>query len=147
MSDVYLDEPTPPTTLYLAALKGDHANWAVAKATEVGVSRVVPLLTRRAVAKFSGDVSDKTLARWRRITREAQGQCRRTYDVAIEEPMTVNDVPEDVAVADLCRDPVTGAAFVPSRSAPRVAGTKGSGTRVVVAWVLDRRSCAPRPRA
>ncbi len=101
VSDVYLDEPTPPTTLYLAALKVDHANWAVAKATEVGVSRVVPLVTQRAVAKFSSDVSDKTLARWRRITREAQGQCRRTYDVAIDEPMKVLDVPEDVAVADL----------------------------------------------
>jgi 16S rRNA (uracil1498-N3)-methyltransferase len=101
VSDVYLDDPAPATTLYLAALKGDHANWAVAKATEVGVSRVVPLVTRRSVVKFTGDVSDKTLARWRRITREAQGQCRRTFDVAIDEPVQVSDVPEDVAVADL----------------------------------------------
>ncbi|MGA2123721.1 MAG: RsmE family RNA methyltransferase [Acidimicrobiales bacterium] len=101
VSDVYLDDRAPATTLYLAALKGDHGNWAVAKATEVGVSRVVPLVTRRSVVKFTGDVRDKTLARWRRITREAQGQCRRTYDVTIDEPVTVSDVPEGVAVADL----------------------------------------------
>jgi 16S rRNA (uracil1498-N3)-methyltransferase len=51
VSDVARDEPVPATTLYLAALKGDHAQWAVAKATEVGVSRVVPLLTTRSVVK------------------------------------------------------------------------------------------------
>jgi 16S rRNA (uracil1498-N3)-methyltransferase len=101
LSDVYLDEPSPMTSLYLAALKGDHANWAVAKATEVGVSRIVPLVTRRTVVKFSDDIRDKTLARWRRITREAQGQSRRTYDVAIDQPHKVTDVPQDVAVTDL----------------------------------------------
>jgi len=101
VSSVYFDDPAPATTLYLAALKGDHANWAVSKATEVGVSRVVPLVTRRSVVKFTGEVRDKTLERWRRITREAQNQCRRTYDVAIDDPVRVSEVPEGVAVADL----------------------------------------------
>jgi 16S rRNA (uracil1498-N3)-methyltransferase len=101
VSDVTCDEPAPTTTLYLAALKGDHAQWAVAKATEVGVARVVPLLTSRTVAKFSGDLRVKTLARWRRVAREAAGQCRRTYDLLVEDPLGVNDVPADVAVAEI----------------------------------------------
>jgi 16S rRNA (uracil1498-N3)-methyltransferase len=101
VSDVTLDDPLPATTLYLAALKGDHAQWAVAKATEVGVARVVPLLTSRTVVKFSGDVREKTLARWRRVARDAAGQCRRTYDLLVEDPLRVSEVPSDVAVAEI----------------------------------------------
>ena len=101
VSDVVRDDAPPVTTLYLAALKGDHALWAVAKATEVGVSRVVPLLTGRSVVKFTGEVREKTLARWRRVASESAGQCRRTYDVRVEEPVRVADVPRDVAVAEI----------------------------------------------
>jgi 16S rRNA (uracil1498-N3)-methyltransferase len=101
VSDVAHDEPAPETTLYLAALKGDHAPWAVAKATEVGLSRVVPLLTSRTVVKFTGDVREKTLAKWRRVAREASGQCRRTYDLVVEYPLRVGDVPAEVAVAQI----------------------------------------------
>jgi 16S rRNA (uracil1498-N3)-methyltransferase len=101
VSEVARDEPSPTTTLYLAALKGDHAQWAVAKATEVGLSRVVPLLTARSVVKFTGDLREKTLARWRRIAREATGQCRRTYDLVVADPLAIDEVPAEVAVAEI----------------------------------------------
>ncbi len=101
VTDVNLDPPTPETTLYLTPIKGERAEWAVAKATEVGVSRIVPLLAQRMTVKFKGEVREKILSRWRRIAAEASGQCRRTYDVAIDEPVRVGDVPESAAVADL----------------------------------------------
>jgi 16S rRNA (uracil1498-N3)-methyltransferase len=101
VTHVHLDPPSPETTLYLVPLKGDRAEWAVAKATEVGITRVVPLISERMVVKFKGEVREKTLSRWRRIATEATGQCRRTYDVEIAEPVKVKDVSETVAVADL----------------------------------------------
>jgi 16S rRNA (uracil1498-N3)-methyltransferase len=101
VSDVTRDEATPTTTLYLAALKGDHAQWAIAKATEVGVARVVPLLTNRTVVKFTGEAREKSLARWRRVARESANQCRRSYDLLVEEPLRVHDVPSEVAVAEI----------------------------------------------
>jgi 16S rRNA (uracil1498-N3)-methyltransferase len=101
VSDVNLDPPAPETYLYLTPLKGDRAEWAVAKATEVGVSRVVPLIAERMVVKFKGDAREKILARWRRIAAEASNQCRRTYDVVIADPIRVKDVHSLVAVADL----------------------------------------------
>ena len=101
VTDVNLDPPTPETTLYLTPIKGERAEWAVAKATEVGVSRIVPLLAQRMTVKFKGEVREKILSRWRRVAAEASGQCRRTYDVAIDEPVRVGDVPESAAVADL----------------------------------------------
>ncbi len=100
VSPVELDPATAPTTLYLVPLKGDRSEWAVAKATELGVSRIVPLVSKRLVVKFNDDTQRKILARWRRIASEAVGQCRRTYDVIVDEPMNVSDVPVNVAVAD-----------------------------------------------
>ncbi len=100
-SDVLVDPPLPETVLYLSPLKGDRDEWAIAKATEIGVSRVVPLLAERTVVKFTGEARAKVLARWRRIALESAGQCRRTYDLVIDEPVNVAHVPRHVAVADL----------------------------------------------
>ena len=94
------DASTPETVLYLAPLKGDRSEWAVAKATELGVSRIVPLVSARLVVKFRGEARDKIVARWRRIAAEACGQCRRTYDVVVDDPVSVGDVDVNVAVAD-----------------------------------------------
>lgn len=100
VSDVVVDPAAASTTLYLAPLKGDRAEWAVAKATEVGVSTIVPLMSQRLAQKFRGEVRDKVLSRWRRIADEACGQCRRTYDLVIAEPVSPEDVPAEVAIAD-----------------------------------------------
>ncbi len=99
-SDVHQDPAAPETVLYLAPLKGDRSEWAVAKATELGVRRIVPLVSERLAVKFRGETRDKTLARWRRIADEACGQCRRTYALTIDEPLAVRDVEVSVAVAD-----------------------------------------------
>jgi 16S rRNA (uracil1498-N3)-methyltransferase len=101
VSDAHLDPVPPATALYLSPLKGDHGDWAVVKATEVGVRRIVPLMSQRGVVKVKGESREKVLARWRRLVTEAAGQCRRTYDVIVEDPIAVADVPDDVAVCDL----------------------------------------------
>lgn len=100
VSDVIVDPPPGASELYLAPLKGDRSEWAIAKATEIGVNRVVPLLSSRVVVKFRGDVRDKTLRRWRRVSDEAAAQSRRTYDLVIAEPVSIADVPAEVAVCD-----------------------------------------------
>lgn len=100
VGEVFLDEPATTTMLYLAPLKGERGEWAVAKATEVGVSEIVPLVSERLAQKFRGESRDKVLARWRRIAEETAGQCRRTYDVVIADPVTPGEVPHEVAVAD-----------------------------------------------
>ncbi len=104
VTPVHVDVAPPESTLYLAPLKGDRSEWAVAKATELGVSRIVPLISHRLVVKFKGDVRHKVVSRWRRIAVEAVGQCRRTFDVVVDEPLDVRDVPDSVAVADFDGD-------------------------------------------
>jgi 16S rRNA (uracil1498-N3)-methyltransferase len=104
VTPVHVDPARPTTTLYLAPLKGDRSEWAVAKATELGVSRVVPLMSERVVVKFKGDVRDKVVARWRRIAAEGNGQCRRTHFVHVDDAVLVRDVPVNVAVGDFDGD-------------------------------------------
>ena len=105
VSDVHLDDAPTPTTLYLSPLKGDRSEWAVAKATEVGISRIVPLVSEHVVVKFKGETREKILSRWRRIAQESCAQARRTYALEVDEPVRVADVPDDVAVADFGGDP------------------------------------------
>ncbi len=100
VSEVYLDPEPATVALYIAPLKGDRSEWVVAKATELGVSEIIPLLSERLTVKFKGEAREKILERWRRISAEASGQCRRTYDLAIGEPVAPAQVPASVAVAD-----------------------------------------------
>ena len=105
VTPVHVDPVTPETGLYLAPLKGDRSEWAVAKATELGVSRIVPLVSRHLVVKFKGETRDRIVARWRRIARESSGQCRRTYEIVVDQSVNVDDVPAHVAVADFSGSP------------------------------------------
>jgi 16S rRNA (uracil1498-N3)-methyltransferase len=99
VSEVQHDPAPPPRTIYMAPIKGERAEWAVAKATELGVTRLVPLVSRHVSVKFSGEARDKALQRWQRIALETAGQCRRTHDLVIASPVTPADVPTDVAIA------------------------------------------------
>ncbi len=101
VSDVDADPAPTPVTIYLAPLKGDRGDWAVAKATEIGVTRIVPLISARLAVKFRGETAARVVSRWRRIAGEAAGQCRRTHDVLVDEPVGVLQVPDDVAIADI----------------------------------------------
>ncbi len=101
ITDVVVDEPPAPCALYLTPLNGPRAEWALAKATEVGVTTIVPLLSRRMNAPFRGEAAARTLTRWRRVVREATSQARRSFEPLVDEPRRPDQVPDDVAVCDL----------------------------------------------
>ena len=69
-------EPTLAVTLYQGLPKGDKMDWIIQKAVELGVTAVVPVATRRSVARLEGK-ADKKQVRWQRIAAEAAGQCGR----------------------------------------------------------------------
>jgi 16S rRNA (uracil1498-N3)-methyltransferase len=69
-------EPRTHITLYQAVLKGERFAWALQKATEVGVSTFVPLITERSIIDDLQVVEAKR-ARWQRIIQEAAEQCGR----------------------------------------------------------------------
>lgn len=78
-------ETALPLHLLLAIFKFDHFEWAVEKATELGVARITPILARRT-EKHLAQAAAKRADRWRRIALEASKQSRRTSVPEIADP-------------------------------------------------------------
>lgn len=75
-------------TLGVALLKGDKFDLVVQKATELGVSQIVPVVTKLADIRLR-DNSDtaKRVTRWQRIALEAAKQCGRALVPKVAEPI------------------------------------------------------------
>ena len=74
-----------PLTLVLAIFKYDRLEWAIEKATELGVATIVPVIARRT-EKHLAQSADKRVERWRRLAHEAAKQSRRADVPVIEDP-------------------------------------------------------------
>ena len=74
-----------PIHLLIAIFKFDHFEWAIEKATELGVARITPILARRT-EKHLALAAPKRVDRWRRIALESAKQSRRTDIPEIHEP-------------------------------------------------------------
>jgi 16S rRNA (uracil1498-N3)-methyltransferase len=74
-----------PLHLLLAVFKFDHMEWAIEKATELGVARITPIIARRT-EKHLAQAAPKRAERWRRIALEASKQSRRTDIPEIADP-------------------------------------------------------------
>ena len=68
--------PQPEITLYAALIKFDRFEWLIEKATELGVSRLVPVDAERT-EKGLASAATKRIDRWRKIARESSQQSRR----------------------------------------------------------------------
>ena len=77
-----------PLHLLLAIFKFDHLEWAIEKATELGVERITPILARRT-EKHLTLAAVKRVERWRRIALEASKQSRRTDVPEIADPQSL----------------------------------------------------------
>lgn len=73
--------------LALGLLKTDRFDWVVQKATELGVTRISPLLTSRTVVR-PHHCSQGKFMRWQRIATEAAQQSGRTTIPQIDPPQS-----------------------------------------------------------
>jgi 16S rRNA (uracil1498-N3)-methyltransferase len=78
-------DPALPVTLVLAVYKFDRMEWAIEKATELGVAAIAPVVARRT-EKHLALAAEKRAARWRRIAHEAAQQARRSDVPLIHDP-------------------------------------------------------------
>jgi 16S rRNA (uracil1498-N3)-methyltransferase len=81
---------TAQLTLLLAVFKFDRMEWAIEKCTELGVSRIVPVIARRTDAHLA-DASAKRVERWRRIALQAAEQSRRASPPEIAAPIRLRE--------------------------------------------------------
>jgi len=83
-------EPAMPVTLVMSVFKFDHMEWAIEKATELGVAAVAPVIARRT-EKHLAQAAMKRADRWRRIALEASQQSRRSDVPVIHDPVKLSD--------------------------------------------------------
>ncbi len=112
----------PPVRIVLCAaiVKFDHFEWMIEKATELGVSRIVPMVSVRTERGLD-KAAPKRLERWRRIGLEASQQSRRAHLPEIDEPIKWREALATPAEHRYALDEITTlplpAAFPAERSA------------------------------
>ena len=77
-------------TLVLAVFKFDRMEWAIEKCTELGVSRIVPVIARRTDAHLAA-ASARRMERWQRLILQASEQSRRARPPEIAAPLRLSD--------------------------------------------------------
>jgi 16S rRNA (uracil1498-N3)-methyltransferase len=79
----------PRLLLGQALLKGEKMDWVIQKATELGVSEIVPLQSRHTIVQLRPERLDAQLARWQRIALEAAQQSEQWRVPVIAQPQTL----------------------------------------------------------
>lgn len=80
--------PSPEITLMVAPPKGDRVDWLIEKATELGVTTLIPLSTTRSTV----DPRDGKLERLRQTVVSACKQCHRDWLMKIREQVSLKEL-------------------------------------------------------
>lgn len=101
-----LDESAAPApgleiTLGVGIVKGPRMDGLIEKATELDVSRLVPLLTQRTVVRASGEGVLRQQRRWQRIAIAAAQQAETGHIPVIDLPETFEAFLKSDLAADL----------------------------------------------
>ena len=112
--------PGPRLTLAVALPKGERQKWLVEKLTELGVDRLVPLVTTRGVA----EATEAARGRLERGVIEACKQCGRNTLLEIAAPHTI---------AELFANGTAGQAILADPHAPPLdaAAVRAAGREIV----------------
>ena len=78
-------------TLAQGVSRGERMDLVVQKATELGVSRLVPLLTERSVVQLSAQHAQRKVNHWRAIAVAACEQCGRNRLPQLAAPAALSD--------------------------------------------------------
>ena len=81
-----LPPPLPDLTLLTALFKFDRFEWMLEKATELGVTQIVPVIAARTDSGLAR-AAHKRIERWRRIVLEAAQQSRRLAPPELSDPL------------------------------------------------------------
>ena len=85
--------PAAQVQLLLAVFKFDRFEWAIEKATELGVAAITPVIARRSDAHLAA-AAGRRVERWRRIARESAEQSRRLSPPEVAGPANLANVLE-----------------------------------------------------
>jgi 16S rRNA (uracil1498-N3)-methyltransferase len=79
---------SPSLTVAFVLVKGDRPEWTVQKLTELGVDRIMPMVSARSVVRWDEAKAGRNVERLRTIARQAAMQSRQAWipDVVAVQP-------------------------------------------------------------
>ena len=80
-----------PLTLFACVTKGSRWDWTVEKATELGVTRIVPVISERTIVRIAKEDRAAKRERWMRIAEDAARQSDAKWLPEILEPLDFAD--------------------------------------------------------
>jgi 16S rRNA (uracil1498-N3)-methyltransferase len=109
--------PACALTLFACVSKGKRMDWTVEKAAELGVSRIVPVLSSRTIVQLDDDSAECRADRWTRVAIDATRQSGGAWVPRIDTPRALTDLQ---ALVQFCA-PVFVAALTPGAMPMRQA--------------------------
>ena len=101
-----LPPPSLKLTLFACVTKGSRWDWTIEKAVELGVARIVPVISDRCIVRLSSAERPAKAERWMRIAEDA---ARQSDAVWLPEILPAVDFPEALALVRTCDRVFVGA--------------------------------------
>lgn len=98
--------PRTKLTLFACVTKGSRWDWTIEKAVELGVGRIVPVLSDRSIVRIPAAERPSKAERWRRIAEDA---ARQSHAVWLPEVLPGVDFPQALELVKECAGVFTGA--------------------------------------
>lgn len=80
-----------PITLGLAISRGERMDYAIQKATELGVTAIQPLITERTEVRLKGEREQKKRRHWQQVATSACEQCGRNRIPQVHMALTLGE--------------------------------------------------------
>ncbi|HLD68721.1 MAG TPA: 16S rRNA (uracil(1498)-N(3))-methyltransferase [Pseudomonas sp.] len=98
--------------------RGERMDWAIQKATELGVEQITPIVSARCEVRLKDERTDKRMQHWRQVAISACEQCGRSVLPLIHPPLVLAEwLQQTTADLKLVLHPV--AAPLASHATPR----------------------------
>ena len=101
LSSLPSTEPSLSVTLFQGLPKADKMDLIVQKSTELGVSRIVPVLMNRCIVRPDAKDISRKRERWQKIAREACKQSGRCQIPDVSDPVTLNRLNQSLMLPEI----------------------------------------------
>lgn len=87
--------------LIQALPKSDKMEYIIQKTTELGINKIIPVITQRVVVKLDDNSKIKKVQRWQKIAEEASKQCKRDNIPQIDSIIHISNLVEKLKEYDI----------------------------------------------
>jgi len=131
VGDVATEErPFGEIWMFACLTKGPRWEWTIEKLTELGVSRIVPVLSKRSIVRLAGKEREAKRLRWQKIAEEAARQSNAAYLPEIADPVPFAEAASEAKSKTICfAAAIADPPHPPAAAALASANANGGGAK------------------